>query len=46
MRWLYYILLACLLAMLGAALAGYVRVRQHRGSRPIAQSEKKDEKNE
>jgi uncharacterized integral membrane protein len=30
MKVLYYILLACLLAMLGTALAGYLRVRRHR----------------
>ncbi|MEO8724695.1 MAG: hypothetical protein ABI383_01110 [Acidobacteriaceae bacterium] len=32
---LFYILIACLFAMLGAALAGYLRVQRHRNSKPI-----------
>jgi hypothetical protein len=30
MKWLYYILVACLLVMLATALAGYLRIRRHR----------------
>jgi hypothetical protein len=30
MKVLYYILVACLLVMLGTALAAYVRVQRHR----------------
>jgi len=33
MKVLFYILIICLIAMLGTALAGYLRVRKHRRER-------------